>query len=265
MTNPTIILIHGSGHCEAHYKSLIQSLGSKGCKVVFVNVPSTQTTDTPPASLADDTAAIRSAVLNELDINGNDAVVIAHSYGGYPTNNALSHLDTKTRTAAGHKTSVKGLGFLCSLPMPANTSMVTFFSQRMNLDEVIARSAQMTDPTGTWNLPKPSPQAEQSLYNDLPLQEALHWGSMLKAQAFKGMLEETSHAAYVDIPTGYLYTSNDLVMPLGGQQFIVEKAKEQGGNFVLEETVEAGHSPFLSQTEKTDEFIIKLVAMTTPL
>jgi len=61
--------------------------------------------------LADDTAAVRDAVVPELD-QGNNVVVVAHSYGGTPVNNALEGLNTKSRSSNGSSTSVLALAFL---------------------------------------------------------------------------------------------------------------------------------------------------------
>jgi len=116
MAKPTLFLVHGSWHCPEHYDLLIPALSHLGYKAAAVSLPSTQSAEDPPHTLADDTAAVREVVLRELD-QGNDVVVVSHSYGGCPANNALEGLDRKSRTAAGHNTAVNALVFIAAVPI----------------------------------------------------------------------------------------------------------------------------------------------------
>jgi pimeloyl-ACP methyl ester carboxylesterase len=262
MGNPTIVIVHGAMHCREHYEPLMQNLESKGYKCVTVALPSTQSIDTPPAGLADDTAAVRSVVLNELDKEKNDVIVLAHSYGGVPANNALYELDEKTRSSNGHTTSVKAIAFMCALPIPKGSTAGGFMSSRGGDGSAQAKSAVEMDSTGTFGLPKGSPGPEEALFNDLPSEEATIWARMLRPVSIRVMGEETTYAAYVDVPTGYLYCSIDESLPLVAQEFVVAEAKKAGAKIVLEQTVDAGHSPFLSQIEQTASFVQKVVELT---
>ena len=123
MSKLALVLVHGSWHCPEHFGPLVEVLEGHGYKCVTVALPSTQSPELPPATLEDDTAAVRYAVMSELD-QGNNVVVVAHSYGGTPANNALKDLDSKSRSSAGASTSVLALAFLCAIPYPANVSFV---------------------------------------------------------------------------------------------------------------------------------------------
>ena len=240
----------------------MQHLESKGYKCVAVSLPSTQNTDTPPAGLADDTAAVRSVVLDELDTEKQDVVVLAHSYGGVPANNALYELDKTTRSGSGHTTSVKAVTFMCALPVPKGCTVGGFMTSRGGDGSAQAKSAIEMDSTGTFGLPKGSPGPEEALFNDLPSEEATRWARMLRPVSIRVTGEETTYAAYVDMPAGYLYCSIDESLPLVAQEFVVAEAKKAGAKIVLEQTVDAGHSPFLSQIEQTASFVLKVVELT---
>jgi pimeloyl-ACP methyl ester carboxylesterase len=122
MAPPTLVLVHGSWHSPEHFGPLIRNLDSHGFKCVPAALPSTQSADLPPANFADDTAAVRDTVLKELETN--NVVVAAHSYGGAPTNNALEGLDVASRKAAGDSTAVTAIVFICSFPFGKGVSML---------------------------------------------------------------------------------------------------------------------------------------------
>lgn len=255
MTKPTIVVVSGAMHCAEHYKPLMNSLEGKGYRCIFAPLSSTQSIDAPPASLADDTAAIRSIVCSELDNEKNDVLVLAHSYGGVPANNALRDLDEKSRSAGGHTTSVKALACMSSLPIPAGMSVARFVAARGRDESEQPKSAVAMDGTGTFGLPKPSPESEEALYNDLSPEEGRKWTSMLQPTSMRVMGEDTSYAGYERIPMAYLYCSIDETVLGAGQQYVVAEAKKAGATIIHEETVEASHSPFLSQTERTSAFV----------
>jgi len=72
--------------------------------------------------LAMDTAAVRAAVLSELD-QGHDVVTISHSYGGIPMTNSLSALSKEARARSGKKTSVLRMGMATSWLLEAGSSL----------------------------------------------------------------------------------------------------------------------------------------------
>ena len=262
---PTIVIVPGAMHSTKHYEPLMQQLRSYGYKCVGVPLKTTQSTDTPANGLGDDTNAIQTAVSELLDGEENDVVVLAHSYGGVPANNALHGLDTESRQAQGKSDSVKALAFMASLPIPKGLSPGGFLYARKTDGPKEDLSAVDMDSTGTFATPKSSdPGAGEVLFHDLPTEEAKKWAGMLRPMSMKPMFEETSYAAYQDIPTGYLYCSNDKSLPLVAQQYIMSAAKEAGAKIVLEETVEASHSPFLSKIEETSAFVRKLIELTGP-
>jgi pimeloyl-ACP methyl ester carboxylesterase len=258
MKNPTIVIVPGAMHCVDHYKPLMEYLESNGYTCVVATLPSTQSVESPPAGLADDTAAVRTVVCRELDNYENDVLVLAHSYGGVPANNALQGLDAKTRLANTKTNCVKALAFMCSLPVPNGSSAGAFMGARVGEGKRQGKSAVEMNSTNTFGPPKSSPGAEEALFNDLSPEEAKKWASLLRPVSMRVMMEETTYAAYADIPTGYLYCSRDESLPLDAQEYIVAEAKKAGAKIVHEETVDAGHSPFLSQIERAAAFIQKL-------
>lgn len=134
MAKPVLILVHGAYHSTQHFEPLQKNLESHEYRCVPISLPSTQSPDLPPATLADDTAAVRNAVITELD-QGNNVVVVAHSYGGCPTNNALKDLDSTSRTAAGASTSVLAIAFLCAMPQPSGVVLANMMDPKHGIHE----------------------------------------------------------------------------------------------------------------------------------
>ncbi|KAK0263607.1 hypothetical protein LTR35_017512 [Friedmanniomyces endolithicus] len=247
MSKPSLVLVHGSWHNPQHFELLIPFLLNQSYKVRAVSLPSSQPLDTPPHDLADDTATVREAVVAELD-HSNNVVVVTHSYGGCPSNNALKGLDPKSRKAAGATSAVTAIVFLCAIPIPTGTSFLDAMGGKPMAIHDFSKSERFAI------VGPPGP--EYYCYNDLPADQAKKYSELLRPQAWVAYEQETSYAAYGDIPAWYLYCTEDQALPLAMQRVLV-RGMEEAGAIVKTETVKSGHSPFLSVPEKTAEFIMR--------
>ena len=59
----------------------------------------------------------------------------------------------------------------------------------------------------------------------------------------------------MDIPSSYLFCTKDQAFPYEVQKALVGAATEAGAKFGYTETIDAGHSPFLSMVGRTSEYI----------
>lgn len=198
-------------------------------------------------TLADDTAAIRDCVLAELD-QGKDVVVVAHSYGGCPANNALKDLDISSRTAVDASTSVRAIAFLCAMPQPAGTVLAKLMDPEKGIhdrhDEHFCRVKETSGPA-------------HYFYNDISESEAKRWSDLLRPMSWDDLGGMTTYATYKDIPSSYLLCTRDNALPFPAQQGMVQMAMAAGAK-VNTESVDAGHSPCLSKVEETSAFIRKV-------
>jgi len=250
MSKPSLVLVHGSWHSPEHFAPLTKDLKGHGYHVVTVDLPSMRGSDLPPASLADDTAAVRKAVTAELDA-GHNVVVVAHSYGGTPSNNALEGLDEKSRKANGASTAVLAIAFLCAIPTPAGKT----FLDNVRVPRNGANCPQIADMSKNPDFAYVGePGAHHFFYHDLPEAETKQWVDMLRPQAFLSYTGVTSHAAYHDIPCQYLLCSKDQALPYEWQKGHVEAAVAEGAR-IKTKTLESAHSPWLSKLKETSEFI----------
>lgn len=272
MSKPTLVLVHGSWHSPQHFGPIIQDLEAHRYKCVAVSLPSTQTPDTPPATLTDDTNAVRTAVVSELD-SGNNVIVVAHSYGGAPANNALKDLSTDSRTASGHNTSVLAIAFLVAIPVPVGMTFLQMLGGKPH------PLHDLRTPDFAWVGP-PGPQ--HYFYNDMDPSKAEKWAAMLRQQSWPAYCEETSYAAYMEIPCFYLRCTKDQAFPHEAQGVMLEAVEAAGGRMRQEtigessfvsirmkfvwwietrdlltiDIVEADHTPFIGKSmAKTSDFI----------
>ncbi|KAK4553029.1 hypothetical protein LTR86_009953 [Recurvomyces mirabilis] len=249
MSKPSLVLVHGSWHCPQHFELVTPILEGHGYHTVPVSLPSTQSHDSPPKDLADDTAAVRSAVLSELD-HEKDVVVIAHSYGGCVANNALSNLDAKSRASEGKTTKVLAIIFLCAFPIPAGTT----FAQAAGIGP--DRSHPMLEYKYSPDFADvAAPGPGYWFYHDLPPAQAEKYTALLKSQACRPWEQKTGYAAYLDLPAWYLLCAQDQAFNVKGQEVVVESLRREGA-VVRTGRVEAGHSPFLSRPVETAGFIV---------
>jgi len=98
-------------------------------------------------------------------------------------------------------------------------------------------------------------------YHDLPEEEGNLWASRLEKQALKVLLEGGEHvySGWKDVPVWYLMTTDDKTYPIEAQKYVVQLARDGGGDVTMRE-VESSHSPMLSKPKETVEFILEAVA-----
>ncbi|EKG15970.1 hypothetical protein MPH_06791 [Macrophomina phaseolina MS6] len=132
---PSIVIVPGAWHSASHFASTTSLLESAGYTVHAVTLPSVGAS---PA-LQDwhlDIATIRSTIetavskqsfstpfkrpsnmckiISQIGPDGNRVVIVMHSYGGLPTQDAVYDLDLPTRLAAGQSGGVIRLVYLAA-------------------------------------------------------------------------------------------------------------------------------------------------------
>ncbi|GAB7359468.1 hypothetical protein MBLNU230_g6115t1 [Neophaeotheca triangularis] len=284
-SKPTIVLVHGSWHRPAHFEPLATYLQTYNYKTLPLSLPSTQDPNSPPKTLADDTATIRAALEEELSSSPNNIVILCHSYGGVPAINAITGLDPATRRSQNHPNAVTAIAAIAAmLPLSGET----FVQAATACSALIYENADSTQPptsTGSktqpgdaatpppqplrqtlapphqaFAVPRDPPGASWFFYHDLPASSASHWISLLgPAQSQVVYIEPiTANAAWEvqELRVSYLLCELDRALPVGVQRAVVGRLEGvRGKEAVGVESVESGHSPFLSQVQRTGEFV----------
>ena len=125
---PTLVIVPGSFAAARVYDNFISSylnvkLPSVPVKVVSLPSVGKHTASgeyKPPANMSDDAAAIAATVRPLLE-QGEDVVVMAHSYGGVPATHAMKEVGSKAETVEGGR-GVRKLVLLTALVLPVGVS-----------------------------------------------------------------------------------------------------------------------------------------------
>lgn len=151
MAKPTILLVPGSFSSRGMYKNTVDKLRSQGYPALAIDLPSAQKRyPLEPATLQDDAGHIR-AVTDALIAEGNELVVVCHSYGGTPTSEGLAGLGKHEGKLGGVKRIIyltaviprvgedymKALDIATAMPEGAMVSTVGENQMRLN-DMVVA-------------------------------------------------------------------------------------------------------------------------------
>lgn len=79
---PTIILVHGAWHQPAHLDAVVNRLRDAGFETKAPKLPSVGISSDPGNALHLDAAAVRDALSEVIVHQGQDVVLVMHSYGG---------------------------------------------------------------------------------------------------------------------------------------------------------------------------------------
>src|SRR2546429_6409619 len=126
MSNPsqtTFVLVPGAWHSPYAFSHVSTQLRKHGYDTVGVFLPATGAY--PPLKSFDaDVLAIQSAIMTAAD-DGQDVVVVMHSYGGVVGCEGLKGLSKVERSAAGRPGGVIRLAFLCAFVLQVGASLMT--------------------------------------------------------------------------------------------------------------------------------------------
>ena len=112
MASPTIVIVPGACQTPAFYAPFAEALQTVSIPSVVVPNPSCGASPSHKDFSAD-VSLIRKTVTALLD-DGEDVVVLMHSYGGFPGSAALKSLGKMERKEKGEKGGVIRLVYACS-------------------------------------------------------------------------------------------------------------------------------------------------------
>ena len=119
--NPTIIIIPGAWTTGELFQPLINVLSSSGYNTRIHSLPSVNSPNPAADTVATDTAFYRSFICSSVD-NGEDVVILTHSYGGVPGSVAANGLSKAERAAKGEQGGILGIMMVTSFPLKEGAS-----------------------------------------------------------------------------------------------------------------------------------------------
>lgn len=259
MTKPLIVLVPGAWHSPEHYGPLVKHLHAAGYETDAVMLPSY---GGELANWDPDVEAIRQSITKAVDA-GKDVFLVAHSYGGFPAQEACRGLDKATLEAQGKSGGIIRLCWLCAFLGDEGQSLMGYLGGQdlpwwRREEGVSARRHSPRRGTadvllaGQDTLRVHALDAKNICYNDLSDDEVAHWSSLLKHHSYQTFSSQTTYPAWKHIPATYLLCENDHAIPIAMQEKMVN---EVGQGKWTTERCKCSHSPFLSEPEFTSQVI----------
>lgn len=248
-TKPTLVLIHGGWHIPETYSTFTSSLRSAGYEVHVPRLPSMNGARPPNTDLATDTALIHEYVENLVEA-GRHVVAIMHSYGGQVGTNALYDLGAHSRATGG----VTHLIYMCAFALPEGGSMVGKVKE-FGQEHLLPLAFDFADDDSCVN------RDPKTLLIGLGVEdaEADTYISSLVRWNGKSMYQEVTHCAWREIPSTYIYTSQDMTVPLDYQKSMVDHMQAEGQEVQTFE-LDTGHCPNLTKTKEVVEIVKQIVS-----
>jgi pimeloyl-ACP methyl ester carboxylesterase len=251
------VIVPGSFATPGPYDVLVKALNAKGYSARVVGLPSVNDgTRLPAATMEDDAAEIRSAVLSILDDpeKPKNVVLAAHSYGGFPTTESAKGLAKADRAAQGKQTAVIGLMYLGAFLPQQGQSLRDIMSNTEGFTEEF----RVGYPGGYF--PRTAPEFAPYIFNDVedPAEAARLLATMARhsSDSYSG---KVTYAAWKDIPSVTVIPSIDLIIPVAVQEDMFEKANAVAPGNVKKLSYEgAGHCFFWTRPDATVAYLIKL-------
>ncbi|GKZ24997.1 hypothetical protein AbraIFM66951_000458 [Aspergillus brasiliensis] len=229
---PTIVFVPGAWHSPECYRRVVNQLEAVGYETDLVHPPSVGPTQHLPDFSAD-VAQIRSH-LERLVNAGKKVVLVVHSYGAVPSNEAVKGLDCDSRQRNGQAGGVAHIFFCCSFIIPEGRSLLGAFGGSDLPWFTVSADRLEVNPD----------RPEEIFYNDMSEEDVRAAIRALKPHSYQAFHSPCTYAAWKDVPSTYLYCAKDAAIPLPLQRTMVEDWA--AGYPIRTEFLDASHSPFFS-------------------
>lgn len=204
---PTLFFVHGAWHGGWCWEKLTAELHDQGWRTKVVDLPSAGGL----TGVRGDARVIRAA----LGAIEGPVIVVAHSYGGIPTGQAVAQAGNVARIV-----------YLSAYQLDVGESLLSFHG-----------ASAPSEPKDFEAVPE-NPIA--MFYGDLPQAEAEETAKRLVPQSAKSFSDPLTAAGWHTTPSTYIICENDQALPAESQQRLAERAG-------MVHRLVASHSPFLSK------------------
>ncbi|CZR54075.1 uncharacterized protein PAC_03958 [Phialocephala subalpina] len=232
--NTAFVLVPGSFSPTSFYEKVIPLLENKGYLAVPTALQSAGERPQGPATFEEDVSFI-AATIQKLADEGKDVVLTMNSYGGFPGTEASKGLSKKGREANGLKGGIIALVYLASF-LPA-----VGLSLRASMGDNLPDSIKKAGDYMTMNYD----EDWKNIFSDMSEEDGRHYMNLMPNHStisFSGRLE---YPGYLHVPTTYLLTEEDKIIPPESQEQMVQMVEGLGGKPKVVRK-KSGHVPMLS-------------------
>jgi pimeloyl-ACP methyl ester carboxylesterase len=233
-----ILIVHGAYFLPSAWEDFCRRLTQEGFIVRCPRLPSCGDARPPTALLEQDVMSVRTAA-QELRNAGHVIIVLAHSYGGIVTSEAINQ-DLYARDSG------RGVAYLIYMsawlvqPGRSLADVITKYGFQCKVDIAI-------NDDGTLAVKN----APESFYNDIDFAKAEELASSNVTHNWLAASGQVNGTPWKDLPITYIYCTRDLAIMLPLQESMVRDALNAGGTSrIFTETIDSSHCPFLSKPEE---------------
>ena len=252
-----VLIVHGGYFLPDSWQPFINSLSLAGFIVRCPRLPTCGDARPPTATFADDVAVVQSAAKG-LIAEGHQIIVLAHSYGGMVASEAISG---DLYAVHGSNGGVIHLIFLSAWLVTAGNSvgdLVQKYGFQSSVD------VGFNEDGTAWA--KNAPYCFFNDINESDSKRAEELATHNVTHNWATASGKISRAPWMDLPATYVHCTKDMAIHLQLQQSMVADAlvalqteRTRKGSIVTE-TIEAGHSPFLSKPTAIVKIVEKIAA-----
>ncbi|KAF9776516.1 hypothetical protein IL306_005268 [Fusarium sp. DS 682] len=236
---PALVIVPGNFSLPRFWSNIQQSVQDKGYPVDVVALKSSREERVDPApGLADDVKEASSVLSNHIN-QGNDVVLLMHSYGGMVGTEATRGLSRVEREKAGLKGGIVRLVFLAAIFAPPGKSTRGLYESNPGRYPRREGDYLVCDE-----------ETAMCFYSDLTKEQGLPLAQAASkvSQALRVFSDEQTYDGFHKlIPSSYIVTRKDILVPKAAQRQFITRLEENGGHPVPVFELDTGHSPH--QTE----------------
>ncbi|MFE0193596.1 alpha/beta fold hydrolase [Streptomyces sp. NPDC058989] len=231
---PTFLLVHGGWHGAWCWDALRAALDADGWRSHAIDLPSAnppahRPDAAQPVGMLDDADAIRDS-LGRID---GPVVVIAHSYGGVPTTQAIADAANVVQAV-----------YLAAFQLDVGESVFTFLKKPAPDD-------------GTDHAPPHEDAARRILFDDVPEADAARAVARLRPQSVRSLTQKVTTAGWRTVPSSYIVCDHDQALPPSRQRELATRADAV-------HRLPSSHSPFLSMPRQLATLLGQIATSTLP-
>ncbi|KAH8703628.1 Alpha/beta hydrolase fold-1 [Talaromyces proteolyticus] len=251
MKPTAILIVHGAYFLPAAWTPFMDDLIQAGFTVRCPRLPTCGDERPPKALLEDDVKVVRQAA-TELIEQGHKILVLAHSYGGVVTTEAINPSFYAEGTTHPNSAGVVSLAYLAAFLVQPGDTVVGAMSKHIPSGEV---DLEINDDGTAF-----AKNAPTSFYNDIESARAEELAQNNVTHNSGAVLTLTIRSApWKSLPTTYIHCMRDkaLVFPL--QQILVEEALATSRSATFDRAfIDSGHCPFISRPNELLQIIKKI-------
>lgn len=249
-SQPAFVFIPGSFSSTYGYHKVVDILKAQGYTDIHnVELESVNESRSEPATMADDASTIHET-LAKLSDQGKDIVMAMSSYGGFPGSEACKGLSKTERGASGNEGGVVALVYIASFLAPVGASLTDMLSA--GLPPTIKDAQDAGRPYMDLN----RDEDWKGIFNDLGSdEEKKGYMSMMGRHSTVSFSGKLTYPAYKHIPSTYIHTKNDMIVPPPFQLYMIDAAKQDGADIKVVE-LDSGHVPVLSFPDQVVKILL---------